>query len=143
MAETVPKKSGLRAFFGGRSNDSGSRKKLSKKGSQSEASQAGMLNSEFVANPRRQDSGSFTRPSVEQEAGLLTYEDVTSQGYRDSPYAAIASNRTYSQPSQDVAEYRRNSEGQQQYAAPLYHSSVSTHMRRYREVHRQRHHQQS
>ncbi|KAF1918531.1 hypothetical protein BDU57DRAFT_202534 [Ampelomyces quisqualis] len=124
MAETVSKRSGFRAFFGGRSNDSGSRKKLSKKGSQSEASQGGRLETEIVANPRRQDSGSFTRPSIDQEAGLPTYKDVTSHDYRDSPYAAFASDRTYSQPSQDAAEYRRNSEGQQQYAAPLYRAQT-------------------
>jgi hypothetical protein len=132
MAEATTKKSGFRAFFGGRSNEPSSRKKLSKKGSQS---QAGTLGTEFVANPRRQDSGSFTRPSIEQpteEAGLPSYDDATAlspHGYRDYPYAAASSNfgstRAQAQPSLDVAEYRRNSEGLQQYAAPLYRAQPS------------------
>jgi hypothetical protein len=130
MAEAVPKKGGFRAFFGKRSNDPNSRRKLSKKESQSEASGAEKLGMEFVANPQRQDSGSFTRLSLDLpngEASLPTYNDattITSQGYRDNPYAAIDSTigntRRYPQPSSYLAEYRRNSEGQQQYAAPLY-----------------------
>jgi hypothetical protein len=131
MTDATQKKGGFRAFFGSRSTDSGTRKKLSKKTSQSEASQGGTFNADAVANPRRQDSGSFIEQPNE-EAGLPAYEDVAAlspHGYRDSPYAALNSNinynRTYAQTSATAAEYRRNSEGQQQYAVPLYRSQSS------------------
>lgn len=136
MTAAPPKKGGLFAMFGSRSNDSGSRKKLSKRGSQSEASQAGKLGGETVADPRRQDSGSFTtRPNIDhkaQEAGPPAYYDAVAPsplGYRDSPYAGLNPNvdlaRLHVPTSPDAAEYRRNSEGRQQYAAPLYRASTS------------------
>lgn len=131
MADATPKKGGFRALFGKRSNDDpNSRKKLSKKGSQSQARAAEKFGGGIVANPQRQDSGSFTSQSIDltnEEAGLPTYSDATAlspHGYRDSPYAAINSTaghtRTYLQLDPHSAEYRRNSEGQQQYALPLY-----------------------
>ncbi|KAH7380376.1 hypothetical protein DE146DRAFT_294783 [Phaeosphaeria sp. MPI-PUGE-AT-0046c] len=136
MTSAPPKKGGLFAMFGTRSSNSSSRKKLSKKGSQSEASQAGLLGGETEADPRRQDSGSFTtRPSIDQRTqgtGPLAYHEVVtppSQGYRDSPYAALNSNvdfaRLHAPSGADAAEYRRNSEGRQQYAAPLYRAPTA------------------
>ncbi|CAO2651798.1 Nn.00g000810.m01.CDS01 [Neocucurbitaria sp. VM-36] len=134
MADLEPKKSGFRAMFGMRSSkEPGSRKKLSKKGSASGPS-VQRFDSSIVANPQRQDSGSFTSQSIDlstAEALLPTYEDVTgltSRNFRDSPYAATrptaVNNHAYLQPPQ-LAEYRRNSEGQEQYAAPLYKSQSS------------------
>jgi hypothetical protein len=133
MTEVAPKKGGFRAFFGKRSNEPGSRRKLSKKGSQNEAGEAEQFsNTHFVANPRRQDSGSFTRLSLEQPSGLPSYDHATtsaSYGFRDSPYAAASSDIdhtvNYPQPSSYLEEYRRNSEGLQQYAAPLYRAETS------------------
>jgi len=132
MADATPKKGGLRAFFGKRSNDdSNSRKKLSKKALQGQASGAEKLGGQFVANPNRQDSGSFTSQSIHstnEEAGLPTFDDATAfkpHGYRDSPYAATQSSGhapTYPQQATQLEEYRRNSEGQQQYAGPLYNT---------------------
>jgi hypothetical protein len=129
MAEVAVKKGGFRAFFGSRSNDSGTRRKLSK----SEASQAKILGPEIVANPYRQDSGSFTRPSIDQadEKSVPTYNGnstAPSHRYRDDPYSAINPNVGYTKTTQsnaDTAEYRRNSEGQQQYATPLYKTGTS------------------
>jgi hypothetical protein len=130
MAEVASKKGGLRAFFGGRSNNSNARRKLSKKGSQSQLSHAEKLGTEIVANPRRQDSGSFTQQSIEQttaEAGPPEYEtSAVLPTYRDSPYAATNTHsQRYAPSSPEVAEYRRNSEGQQQYAVPLYNTQSS------------------
>ncbi|CAN9224689.1 unnamed protein product [Alternaria alternata] len=140
MAERETKKGGLRAMFGMRSGkqpkEPGTRKKLSKKGSRSDI--LGKLDSTpNVANINRQDSGSFTneRSDLSENAfGLPTYEDVTGlapHALRDHPYAAVNAltdtNNAYLQPGQQAADYRRNSEGQPQYAAPLYqpHSSRS------------------
>ncbi|OWY45339.1 hypothetical protein AALT_g8301 [Alternaria alternata] len=140
MAERETKKGGLRAMFGMRSGkqpkEPGTRKKLSKKGSRSDI--LGKLDSTpNVANTNRQDSGSFTneRSDLSENAfGLPTYEDVTGlapHALRDHPYAAVNAltdtNNAYLQPGQQAADYRRNSEGQPQYAAPLYqpHSSRS------------------
>jgi hypothetical protein len=135
MTETTPKKGGFRSFFGKQSNDPGSRRKLSKKGSQNEASEIGDLSNRVVANPYRQDSGSFTRLRLNEpstEASLPSYDSATGvapHGNRDSPYAATHSDidhaLNYPQPSSYLAEYRRNSEGQQQYAAPLYRAESS------------------
>lgn len=135
MADATMKKGGFRAFFGKRSNDdSNLRKKLSKKALQGQASGAEKLGGQFVANPNRSDSGSFTSQSIHstnEEFGLPTYNDVTaskSHGYRDSPYAAAQSlghARSYPQQVPHLEEYRRNSEGQQQYAAPLYRAHTS------------------
>jgi hypothetical protein len=129
MAEVAVKKGGFRAFFGSRLNDSGTRRKLSK----SEASQAKILGPEIVANPYRQDSGSFTRPSIDQadEKSVPTYNGNSTgppHRYRDDPYSAINPNVGYiktTQSNADTAEYRRNSEGQQQYATPLYKTGTS------------------
>ncbi|KAJ4376107.1 hypothetical protein N0V83_001388 [Neocucurbitaria cava] len=129
MADLEPKKSGFRAMFGMRpSKQPGTRKKLSKKGSASSPA-VPTLGSSIVANPQRQDSGSFTSQSIDldtTEALLPTYEDISGfvpRNFRDSPYAAAdpvaLNNHTYLQPPQP-AEYRRNSEGEEQYAAPLY-----------------------
>jgi hypothetical protein len=131
MTEATPKRGGFRAFFGSRSNDPGPRKKLSKKTAQSEASQGASYGEEIVANPRRQDSGSFIEDA--NEAGSPpAYEDIAAlspHNYRDSPYAALTSSvnytQAYAQTSSNVAEYRRNSEGQQQYAMPLYRAQSS------------------
>ncbi|KAF2029226.1 hypothetical protein EK21DRAFT_101296 [Setomelanomma holmii] len=141
MADTTAKKGGFRAFFGKRTNaDANGRRKLSKKGSQNEASGAEKLGTEIVANPRRQDSGSFTSQSIDltsDDLGLPSYDDATALSqrvHRDSPYAAASAlvehNHGYAQAIPPVAEYRRNSEGQQQYAAPLYktHSARSASM---------------
>ncbi|KAH7091994.1 hypothetical protein FB567DRAFT_228209 [Paraphoma chrysanthemicola] len=132
MADATAKKGGFRALFGRRSNaESSGRKKLSKKGSHSEASGAEKLGAAIVANPQRQDSGSFTSQSIDlttSTTDLPSYDDVTSfnQTHRDSPYAATnligAANRTYQQVGSPFTEYRRNSEGQQQFAVPLYQS---------------------
>jgi hypothetical protein len=92
------------------------------------------LGSGIVADPRRQDSGSFSsQHNGEVSRGnaiLSTYEDATglaSQTFRDDPYTALESG-----PSaipvylQSAAEYRRNSDGLQQYAAPLYQTNASS-----------------
>jgi hypothetical protein len=141
MADATTKKGGFRAFFGRRTNmESSGRRKLSKKGSQSEASGAEKLGTEIVANPQRQDSGSFTSKSIDlarEMIDLPSYDDATAFSHhvhRDSPYAAANSpvepTRSYPQAGSLSTEYRRNSEGQQQYAAPLYktHSARSASM---------------
>ena len=127
MAGVESKKGGFRAMFGKRSNtEPVPRKKLSKKGSAGGPGIQG-LGSPIVANPVRQDSGSCTSQSIDlslEETLIPTYEDVTSltsRGFRDDPYAAASSVTTHNlQPIPQLAEYRRNSEGKQQYAAPLY-----------------------
>ncbi|KNG45524.1 hypothetical protein DDE82_007261 [Stemphylium lycopersici] len=136
MAET--KKSGFRAMFGMRSGKEpkqpGARKKLSKKGSRSDM--LGKLDSAAdVTNTHRQDSGSFTNErngSTGNDFGLPTYEDITGVApptLRDHPYAAVNApvdtNNAYLQPDLQAADYRRNSEGQPQYAAPLYQPQSS------------------
>ncbi|KAF2822009.1 hypothetical protein CC86DRAFT_410402 [Ophiobolus disseminans] len=136
MADATPKKGGFRALFGKRSTeDTNSRKKLSKRGSQSQVRGAEKLGGGIVANPQRQDSGSFTSQSIDltnEDPGLPTYTDATAsvtQGYRDNPYAAVNSTishtRTYPHQDSPLDQYRRNSEGQQQYAAPLYKAQGS------------------
>lgn len=153
MADATPKKGGFRALFGKRStDDSSTRKKLSKKGSQSQAREAEKLGGGIVANPQRQDSGSFTSQSINEDIDPLSYNDAiasTLDGYRDSPYAAADMtthhDRAYLQPGLHLDEYRRNSEGQQQYAAPLYHmqSSRSASIPQFQENPYQGNHQQS
>lgn len=132
MANVEPKKGGFRGMFSMRSTkEQGPRKKLSKRGSASEASGTGRLDLDIVANPQRQDSGSFIELDM-GDTGLPTYEDVTRvspHALRDNPYAAIGSITEQNSPSVqsglESAEYRRNSEGQQQYAVPLYASQKS------------------
>ncbi|EDU42849.1 conserved hypothetical protein [Pyrenophora tritici-repentis Pt-1C-BFP] len=133
MAQRENKKSGFRAMFGMRSGkepkEPGTRKKLSKKGSRSDI--LGEFNSTTnVGSVNRQDSGSFTnerRDLAENGFGLPIHEDVAGlapHALRDYPYAAVDAladtNNAYLQPGLQVADYRRNSEGQPQYAAPLY-----------------------
>lgn len=134
MADDTPKKGGFRAMFGMRPStpkEPGTRKKLSKKSSRMNMSPD--LGAEVAADRWRQDSGSFSSQHsgdrARQHAVLPTYEDIT--GYsphvsRDHPYTAIRS-----EPSaipvyvQSDAEYRRNSEGLQQHAAPLYQTTTA------------------
>lgn len=134
MIDATPKKSGLRAMFGMRPNtpkEPGTRKKLSKKSSRMDiSSNAGST----IADPRRQDSGSFSSQHsgdrARQQATLPTYEDATGLTpctFRDDPYTALRPGP----PAvpvffQSDAEYRRNSEGLQQYAAPLYHTTTAS-----------------
>lgn len=125
MADATPKKSGLRALFGRRAKeDQPPRKKLSKRESRSEAS--GNEKLIHVDDPRRQDSGSFTSQSIEfnnEDLGQLpdsAYSTSNTHNYRDSPYAALTHERYSAQHAQFMEEYRRNSEGLDQYAAPLY-----------------------
>ncbi|KAH8724122.1 hypothetical protein GQ44DRAFT_740568 [Phaeosphaeriaceae sp. PMI808] len=135
MADVASKKSGFRAFFGKRtSNDSGPRKRLSKKGSYSQGDRE-KYDSEVATNPRRQDSGSFTNQIIDLpngDDGLLHEDatDLTSDGIRDSPYSAIHPNNRpthiHPPPAALLAEYRRNSEGQQQYNVPLYQQAQSS-----------------
>jgi hypothetical protein len=136
LAEMEPKKSGFRALFGKRTDtEPGSRKKLSKRGSQSTASGAEKLGGNIVADPQRQDSGSCASQSIDlsrEEIGLHGYDDATAlapHGYRDSPYAAVGSisRQPYAYPesSSQSSEYRRNSEGRHQYAMPLYRAENS------------------
>jgi hypothetical protein len=130
MADVAPKKSGFRALFAKRTNtDPGSLKRLSKKESQDKTSASGKFGLEIVANPLRQDSGSFTNQSIDlpEEIGLPTYGNATtsaSYGYRDSPYDAVnLVARTHpapSHPSPQLAEFRRNSEAPQRDAGPSY-----------------------
>lgn len=131
MANVEPKKSTFRSIFGGRSaKEPGSRKKLSKKGSVGSGGIENHGTTIIVANPQRQDSGSFTNQSIDltpNEATLPTYEDVTGlarHAIRDNPYTGInpvsSSNHVNLQPGLHSAEYRRNSEGQHHYAVPLY-----------------------
>lgn len=96
MIDATPKKSGLRAMFGMRPNtpkEPGTRKKLSKKSSRMDiSSNAGST----IADPRRQDSGSFSSQHsgdrARQQATLPTYEDATGLTpctFRDDPYTAL------------------------------------------------------
>ncbi|EOA90537.1 hypothetical protein ACJQWK_07362 [Exserohilum turcicum] len=134
MAERE-KKSGLRAMFGMRSNPSkepkqqGARKKLSKKGSRSDVL-AKLDSTTDEAKATRQDSGSFTNErnaSTASSFGLPTFDDlagVAPHALRDNPYTAInayadTSNARLHFDLQD-ADYRRNSDGQPQYAVPVY-----------------------
>ena len=130
MADAEPKKSGIRAMFGLRSSkEPGSRKKLSKSGPGSDAG-LGKLGSTIVADPQRQDSGSFTSQSIDlgrEEETLPAYEHVaalTPQTFPGSPYAGpspfTSDNSASLQAGSHLAEYRRNSEGQQQHAQPSY-----------------------
>jgi hypothetical protein len=116
-------------MFGiGSSKTPAPRKKLAKKGSGNDST--GKLDFNVVADPQRQDSGSFISHSIDlgnDDATLPTYEDVTGlapHALRDHPYAAIGTATAgifaNSQSVSQSAEYRRNSEGQQQYALPLY-----------------------
>jgi hypothetical protein len=133
MVDTAPKKTGFLSLFGGRSSkEPASRKKLSKKGALSEGVGLGKLDSTNAANPGRQDSASFATHSANpprEDAGLPTYEDATGlepRTYRDYPFAAPSGVPTYLQSeSLYDAEYRRNSEGQQQFAIPLYNAQRS------------------
>ena len=127
MADKEPKRSGLRAMFGMRSSqEPGSRRKLSKKGLGSDAA-LGKLDSTITVNPRRQDSGSYTSGSIalnREDMAPPTYELVAGLSNRDDAYSGASvvpgTNIIYQQSHQDLAEYRRNSEGQQQYASPFY-----------------------
>ncbi|KAF2126992.1 hypothetical protein P153DRAFT_296774 [Dothidotthia symphoricarpi CBS 119687] len=131
MADAAQKKSGLRAMFGMRTGkEAGPRKKLSKKGFDSDAPGARNLDPDLVANSGRQHYGSFAGHSsalTREDAGPPTYEEVTglpSRTFRDNPYSGIdSSNFGCSQQSSTLAEYRRNSEGLQQLAAPVYNAS--------------------
>lgn len=83
-------------------------------------------------DPRRQDSGSFSsqhsgEPAIQQST-LPTYEDVTGYAphvFRDDPYTARSPSAVPVYMQSD-AEYRRNSEGLQQFAAPLYQTTTAT-----------------
>lgn len=134
MVDATPKKSGFRAMFGMRPStpkEPGTRKKLSKKSSRTDM----LMNpaSGNLMDPRRQDSGSFSSQHsgerAEERATLPTYEDVTGyapQVFRDDPYTAIRSGSSAIPVyMQSDAEYRRNSEGLQQFAAPLYQATTS------------------
>lgn len=130
MVDATPKKSGLRAMFGMRSStpkEPGTRKKLTKKGSRMDMS-AGA-----VVDPQRQDSGSFSSQHsgerARQHSALPTYQDVTRhtpQAFRDDPYTAISPPSAVPVYMQTDAEYRRNSEGLQQFAAPLYQTNTAS-----------------
>ncbi|KZM18504.1 uncharacterized protein EKO05_0007667 [Ascochyta rabiei] len=135
MADATPKRSGLRAMFGMRPstpNEPGARKKLSKKSSRMDVSTN--IGRDIAADRRRQDSGSFSSQHngerAREHATLPTYEDATglaSYTFRDDPYAAAGSGPS-AVPIQFQldAEYRRNSEGLQQYAAPLYQTTTAS-----------------
>ncbi|KAF1937153.1 hypothetical protein EJ02DRAFT_458967 [Clathrospora elynae] len=130
MAQLETKKSGLRAMFGIRSSkEPGSRKKLSKRGSGSDV--AGKPGSTTVANGDRQDSGSFTSERGElasDNLALPTWEDATGiapRALRDRPYAAVNVLIDTNNAHLPSTDYRRNSEGQRQYAAPLYQAQSS------------------
>jgi hypothetical protein len=137
MAEREPKKSGIRAMFRVRSSkepkELGTRKRLSKKGSRSDM--LGKLDLTARSNADRQDSGSFSSErngASGDDVTLPTYEDVTGiapHALRDNPYAAVDAltdtNNAYLHPGLQSADYRRNSEGRPQYAAPLYQSQSS------------------
>ncbi|KAF9692700.1 hypothetical protein EKO04_009024 [Ascochyta lentis] len=135
MADATPKKSGLRAMFGMRPStpkEPGTRKKLSKKSSRMDMSSN--VGTDIAADRRRQDSGSFSSQQngdqARQHATLPTYEDATglaSYAFRDDPYTLVRS-----APSavpvylHSDAEYRRNSEGLQQFVAPLYQTNTAS-----------------
>ncbi|KAH7386133.1 hypothetical protein BKA66DRAFT_415303 [Pyrenochaeta sp. MPI-SDFR-AT-0127] len=130
MANMEPKKSAFRTLFGMRSSkESESRKKLSKRGSASGIENFGSTS--ILANPQRQDSGSFSSQSMDASRDEVVpplYEPIdgfASHSYRDNPYAetrfaSSSSSYAHSQQGLHVAEYRRNSEGLKQYASPLY-----------------------
>ena len=130
MADMEPKKGGFLAMFGMRSSkESKPRKKLSKKASASDVSGTGKLDLNIVANPRRQDSGSFTSQSIDlerEDLDLPTYEEVAgltphAMGSHVHAIGPVAgSNYSYAQSGSHTAEYRRNSDNSQQHAAPLY-----------------------
>lgn len=131
MANGEPKKGGFLGMFSTRSSkEAASRKKLSKRGSASDAGGSERLNLGVVANPQRQDSGSFIHLDMD-DSTLPTYEELTGispYALRDNPYAAIgpvAGDSRLQVPFEtQLSEYRRNSEGQQQFAAPLYSSQM-------------------
>lgn len=92
------------------------------------------IGSGIVGNSRRQDSGSFSSQHsgdrAREHADLPTYGDSTGYAphvFRDNPYTAIGSG-TNGAPVyiRSDAEYRRNSEGLQQYAAPLYQTTAAS-----------------
>ncbi|USP78076.1 hypothetical protein yc1106_05350 [Curvularia clavata] len=135
MAEYESKKSGFRAMFGMRSSkepkQQGARKKLSKEGSRSDTLRKPNSTTD-ARRTARQDSGSFTderNGSVVTEFGLPTYDGVIGvppHALRDNPYTAINALTDTDNARLFVdlqaADYRRNSAGQPQYAAPLYQS---------------------
>ena len=115
------------------SQEAASRRKLAKKGASIDAGSGKFDPSSTSAalNPRRQDSGSYTSGSsilgAEDSAPPPTYETVaglSSRGLRDDPYSGASAlpgaSPSYLQSLPQLAEYRRNSEGQEQYAAPFY-----------------------
>jgi hypothetical protein len=95
----------------------------------------GKLDLTARTNADRQDSGSFSSERNGPNRDDLTppsYEDVTGiapRALRDNPYAAVDTlmdtNNAYLQPGLQPADYRRNSEGRPQYAAPLHQSQSS------------------
>ncbi|KAL6703924.1 hypothetical protein ACN47E_008960 [Coniothyrium glycines] len=133
MENLEPKKGGFFSMFGRAPKEPGPRKKLAKRGPGDDAS--GKLDLDAVANPRRQDSGSFTSTSVDlsrNDGTLPTYEEVTGippYALRDNPYTAVNTlpeNGCVPAPAvPQLAEYRRNSEGRQQYAQPMYNLQSS------------------
>ncbi|KAF2851677.1 hypothetical protein T440DRAFT_467468 [Plenodomus tracheiphilus IPT5] len=132
MANVEPKKGGFLGMFSKRSSkEPGSRKKLSKRGTGSDVGGTGRLDSGIVTNSQRQDSGSFINLDM-GDSTLPTYEELTGlppHSLRDNPYAAIGTvtgaNRLQAPFDAHSAEYRRNSEGLRQYAAPLYSTQKS------------------
>ncbi|KAH9867128.1 hypothetical protein IAQ61_007720 [Plenodomus lingam] len=132
VANVEPKKSGFWGILSLRSSkEPGPRKKLSKKGSTINAGGSGRLDPGIVANPQRQDSGSFINLNM-GDSTLPTYDELTRlqpHALRDNPYAAMGpvAGDNHLQPPFDMqlSEYRRNSEGKQQYAAPLYDLDTS------------------
>jgi hypothetical protein len=135
MVDATPKKSGLRAMFGLRSStpkeskeskELGTRRKLTKKGSRID------MSAEVMRNSERQDSGSFSSQhsgeGARQHAAPPTYEDATAYApyvSRDAPFTAVRSSNAIPVYFQSDAEYRRNSEGLQQYATPLYQTTTT------------------
>lgn len=117
-------------MFGLRSStpkEPGARRKLTKKNSRAD------MSAEAIEDKKRQDSGSFSSQysgeQARQHATLPSYEDAT--GYapfisRDYPYTAIRSPDAVPVFMQPDAEYRRNSEGLQQFAAPLYQTTTTS-----------------
>lgn len=133
MASEEVKKSGFRSLFSRRSSkDVGQPKKLSKRGPEYgglPGSDAEKLGSHFEATPHRQDSGSFTSQTLDENEPprLPSYDDVaafSAHSRRDYPYAAAEPGfGSGVQLLADQTEYRRNSEGLEQHAAPLYRLS--------------------
>ncbi|KAF3010018.1 hypothetical protein E8E13_011430 [Curvularia kusanoi] len=128
MVDATPKKGGLLAKLGLRSStpkEPGTRRKLTKKGSRID------MTAEVLRDPHRQDSGSFSSQhsgeQAREHASLPSYEDATAHApyiSRDAPYTAVRSPSVVPVYMQSDAEYRRNSEGLQQYAAPLYQTTT-------------------